>query len=253
MWSQTAGTEPVISPENSILTFSSLSINPLTICLGKKRNDNKNPNNRGAIAIKSKDFIDSIERVASVSIDRKEGVKLLVNKDNLQLSVNSANSGDGNEKIQANFSSENLNISFNSKYLIDIASEIENKDLKKLNEYDQIFTNENILITQENPIIELRSKKDICWDEYVLKYKTFEPLTPIQKEYKKVINNIDNATQENYKKFADAIDDGAELMFHYYPFGLREYVNLNNRLFLSCNKERFTWCYKLGLIKNNEH
>ena len=62
MWSQTAGTEPVISPENSILTFSSLSINPLTICLGKKRNDNKNPNNRGAIAIKSKDFIDSITR-----------------------------------------------------------------------------------------------------------------------------------------------------------------------------------------------
>ena len=108
------------------------------------------------------------------------------------------------------------------------------------------------LITQENPIIELPSKKDNCWDEYVLKYKTFEPLTPIQKEYKKVINNIDNATQENYQRFADAIDDGAELMFHHYPFGLSKFVTLNNRMFLSCNKERFTWCYKLGLIKNNE-
>ena len=48
----------------------------------------------------------------------------------IQLSVNSANSGDGNEKIKANFSSENLNISFNSKYLIDIASEVEDKNLK---------------------------------------------------------------------------------------------------------------------------
>mgnify|MGYP003325414148 CR=1 FL=1 len=76
------------------------------------------------------DFIDSIERVASVSLDRKEGVKLTVAKDNVQLSVNSANSGDGNEVIKANFSSDNLNISFNSKYLIDIASEVEDKNLK---------------------------------------------------------------------------------------------------------------------------
>ena len=33
-------------------------------------------------------------------------------------------------KIKADFNSENLNISFNSKYLIDIASEIEDKNLK---------------------------------------------------------------------------------------------------------------------------
>ena len=44
--------------------------------------------------------------------------------------MNSANSGDGNEKIKAQFNSENLNISFNSKYLIDIASEVEDKNLK---------------------------------------------------------------------------------------------------------------------------
>jgi DNA polymerase III subunit beta len=82
------------------------------------------------LIVPSKDFINSIERVASVSLDRKEGVKLIVDKDNIQLSVNSANSGDGNEKIKAEFSSENLSISFNSKYLIDIASEVEDKNLK---------------------------------------------------------------------------------------------------------------------------
>ena len=86
--------------------------------------------NDKTLVVSSKDFIDSIERVTSVSLDRKEGVKLAINKDNVQLSVNSANSGEGNEKIKANFSSENLNISFNSKYLIDIASEIEDKNLK---------------------------------------------------------------------------------------------------------------------------
>ena len=86
--------------------------------------------NDKTLVVSSKDFINSIERVASVSLDRKEGVKLLINKDNVQLSVNSANSGEGNEKIKAQFSSENLNISFNSKYLIDIASEVEDKNLK---------------------------------------------------------------------------------------------------------------------------
>ena len=86
--------------------------------------------NDKTLIVSSKDFINSIERVASVSVDRKEGVKLLINKDNVQLSVNSANSGDGNEIIKANFSSDNLNISFNSKYLIDIASEVEDKNLK---------------------------------------------------------------------------------------------------------------------------
>tara|TARA_B100000900_G_scaffold410931_1_gene429666 strand:- start:374 stop:1489 length:1116 start_codon:yes stop_codon:yes gene_type:complete len=86
--------------------------------------------NNKTLVVSSKDFISSIERVASVSLDRKEGVKLQVNKDSVQLSVNSANSGEGNEKIKAEFNSENLNISFNSKYLVDIASEVEDKNLK---------------------------------------------------------------------------------------------------------------------------
>ena len=87
-------------------------------------------NNNKTLIVSSKEFIDSIERVTSVSLDRKEGVKLAISKDNVQLSVNSANSGEGNEKINAEFNSENINISFNSKYLIDIASEVENKNLK---------------------------------------------------------------------------------------------------------------------------
>ena len=38
--------------------------------------------NDKSLVVSSKDFINSIERVASVSLDRKEGVKLLINKDN---------------------------------------------------------------------------------------------------------------------------------------------------------------------------
>ena len=117
--------------------------NKVRFCLGKtklisKVIDGKFPDykkvvptkNEKTLIVGSKDFVSSIERVASVSLDRKEGLKLTINKDNVQLSVNSANSGDGNEKINAEFNSNNLNISFNSKYLLDIASEVENKNLK---------------------------------------------------------------------------------------------------------------------------
>ena len=55
---------------------------------------------------------------------------MAINNENVQLSVNSANSGDGNEVIKANFNAENLTVSFNSKYLIDIASEVEDKNLR---------------------------------------------------------------------------------------------------------------------------
>ena len=86
--------------------------------------------NKNLLIVPTHDFINSIERVITVSADRKEGVKLIVAKDNIKLSVNSTNSGEGNEVIKANFNADDLTISFNSKYLIDIAAEIEDKNLQ---------------------------------------------------------------------------------------------------------------------------
>ncbi len=81
-------------------------------------------NNDKILQIKLNEFKNSIERVTTVSSDRKEGLKMTISKDSLQLSVNSPNSGEGTESISVKFNSEDLSISFNSKYLIDIASQI---------------------------------------------------------------------------------------------------------------------------------
>ena len=89
-------------------------------------------NNDKILQIKLGDFKNSIERVTTVSLDRKEGLKMSIDKNSLQLSVNSPNSGEGVEKIDAKFNSDNMSISFNSRYLIDIASQIES-DLIILN------------------------------------------------------------------------------------------------------------------------
>ena len=85
--------------------------------------------NNKSLSVSLTEFINSVERVVSVSIDRKEGVKLEIHKDNLKLSVNSTNSGDGNEIIAAKYDNDEITIGFNSKYLLDIASVIENKDM----------------------------------------------------------------------------------------------------------------------------
>ena len=85
--------------------------------------------NEKKLQLKLSDFKNSIERVSTVSLDRKEGLKMEIKKDNLRLSVNSPNSGEGVENIDANFNSEDMNVSFNSRYLIDIASQIENETI----------------------------------------------------------------------------------------------------------------------------
>ena len=86
--------------------------------------------NDKTITVVSSDFVQAIERVITVSLDRKEGVKLIIEKDNIKFSVNSTNSGEGNEIIKSNFTGEEMTVSFNSKYLTDIASEVEDKNLK---------------------------------------------------------------------------------------------------------------------------
>tara|TARA_B100000029_G_scaffold486565_1_gene541060 strand:- start:841 stop:1827 length:987 start_codon:yes stop_codon:yes gene_type:complete len=86
-------------------------------------------NNDKVLEIKLADFRDSIERVTTVSSDRKEGLKMSISKETVQLSVNNPSSGEGIENISAKFNSNDLNISFNSRYLIDITSQIENENI----------------------------------------------------------------------------------------------------------------------------
>ena len=81
-------------------------------------------NNEKKLEIDLKLFLNSVDRVASVSLDRKDGVKFNLQKDTLNLSVNNTNSGDGKETLAVKFD-HNLEISFNSRYLIDVASQLD--------------------------------------------------------------------------------------------------------------------------------
>ena len=81
-------------------------------------------NNQKKLELDLKVFLGSVDRVASVSLDKKDGVKFSLKKDALDLSVNNTNSGDGNETLIVKFDHD-LEISFNSRYLIDVASQLD--------------------------------------------------------------------------------------------------------------------------------
>ena len=85
--------------------------------------------NQKKLEIDLKLFLSSVDRVASVSSDKKDGVKFSLSKDMLNLSVNNTNSGDGKESLIVKFDHE-LDISFNSRYLIDVASQLDGEKIE---------------------------------------------------------------------------------------------------------------------------
>ena len=108
-------------------------------------------NNQKKLEVDLKLFLNSVDRVASVSLDKKDGVKFNLSKDKLDLSVNNANSGDGKETLVVKFD-QDLEISFNSRYLIDVASQLDGERvevffndtgspalIKDPGDYDSIF------------------------------------------------------------------------------------------------------------------
>ena len=84
--------------------------------------------NKKKLEVDLKLFLNSVDRVASVSLDKKDGVKFNLTKNNLNLSVNNTNSGDGKESLSVMFDHE-LDISFNSRYLIDVASQLDGDNI----------------------------------------------------------------------------------------------------------------------------
>jgi DNA polymerase-3 subunit beta len=86
-------------------------------------------NNQKKLEIDLKLFLNSVDRVASVSLDKKDGVKFNLSKNVLNLSVNNTNSGDGKETLAVKFDHD-LEISFNSRYLIDVASQLDGEKIE---------------------------------------------------------------------------------------------------------------------------
>src|SRR5216683_3255424 len=77
------------------------------------------------LTVDKKEFEQAVDRVSTVSSERGRAVKLSLANGKLMLSVTNPDSGSATEEIEVEYGSEPLDIGFNSRYLLDIAAQIE--------------------------------------------------------------------------------------------------------------------------------
>ncbi|PCJ38806.1 MAG: DNA polymerase III subunit beta [Alphaproteobacteria bacterium] len=77
------------------------------------------------LEIGSSKFAEAVDRVSTISTEKTRSIKLSISAGNLRLSVNSPDQGTAKEELEVSYSAEDMEIGFNSRYLLDILSQIE--------------------------------------------------------------------------------------------------------------------------------
>jgi DNA polymerase-3 subunit beta len=77
------------------------------------------------LVVEKKDFEAAVDRVSTVSSERGRAVKLSLTGGRLVLSVTNPDSGSATEELEVDYKADALDIGFNSRYLLDIAAQIE--------------------------------------------------------------------------------------------------------------------------------
>jgi len=84
--------------------------------------------NTRRLEVDAAEFARAVDRVSTVSSERSRAVKLSLEEDRLILSVNAPDSGAAEEELAVAYSDERLDIGFNAKYLLEIASQVDREN-----------------------------------------------------------------------------------------------------------------------------
>jgi DNA polymerase-3 subunit beta len=84
--------------------------------------------NTRKLEVDASEFAKAVDRVATVSSERSRAVKLSLEEDRLILSVNSPDSGAAEEELAVAYGDDRLEIGFNAKYLLEIASQVDREN-----------------------------------------------------------------------------------------------------------------------------
>ncbi len=84
--------------------------------------------NTRRLEVDAAEFAKAVDRVATVSSERSRAVKLSLSEDRLILSVNAPDSGAAEEELAVAYGDEALDIGFNAKYLLEIASQVDREN-----------------------------------------------------------------------------------------------------------------------------
>ncbi len=81
--------------------------------------------NDKVLDVDCRQFAEAVDRVSAISTEKSRAVKLAVAPGNLVLSANSPDNGSASEELEVSYTSEAMEIGFNSRYVLDITQQIE--------------------------------------------------------------------------------------------------------------------------------
>ncbi len=84
--------------------------------------------NTKKMEVDAAEFAKAVDRVATVSSERSRAVKLQIDEDRLVLSVNAPDAGAAEEELSVAYGDDRLEIGFNAKYLLEIASQVDREN-----------------------------------------------------------------------------------------------------------------------------
>lgn len=84
--------------------------------------------NARRLEVDAAEFAKAVDRVATISSERSRAVKLVLEDDRMVLSVNAPESGHAEEELAVAYADEHLEIGFNAKYLLEIASQVDREN-----------------------------------------------------------------------------------------------------------------------------
>ena len=77
------------------------------------------------LKVDKSEFANAVDRVSTVSSERGRAIKMALSEGRMVLSVNNPDSGSATEELGADYASDGIEIGFNSKYLLDVAGQLE--------------------------------------------------------------------------------------------------------------------------------
>jgi DNA polymerase-3 subunit beta len=81
------------------------------------------------LKVSNAEFKSAVDRVSTIASERGRAVKLNINSGKLVLSVNNPEGGSATEELPVGYAAAPLEIGFNARYLLDIASQLESDDV----------------------------------------------------------------------------------------------------------------------------
>lgn len=86
--------------------------------------------NDKAMTVSNAEFMGAVDRVSTIASERGRAVKLALSTGTLTLSVNNPEGGSATEELGIGYEASPLEIGFNARYLLDIASQLEGEEAR---------------------------------------------------------------------------------------------------------------------------